>query len=493
MGIIKKQGILNTIIAYLGVLIAMFSILWLQPKLLTPAEIGLLGVLVDAGSLFMPFVLMGVTAIFLRFYPTYKQHPHPHAAPTFVTLMFLLPLVGLISVFGFLWLFRDKMVAQFAEKSPDFVHYFGGVIYMCAFLVYYSVLEAFGRVKQRTVATVFIKDVGVRLGTIVLVLLYAHHFLNKDGLVFAYIALFGLSVLILALYFRQQDMLRFGKAFEIFNRTNTRQIARFGVFIFLGTMSSMIVGKIDSMMVAKYLGLEENGVYRIAFFIGVVIEMPRRALSQIAGPMVAEKISLGEWQWIENLYQRIATNQTLVGAGILLLIWCNIDSLFQLMPNGSVYSSGKYVVLFIGLSKLFDMMTSINEDIIAYSSYYHYALGVMLGLIGLTFLTNYYLIPLYGITGSALATALSVWVYNAAKYAIIWWKFKIQPFTPAILKVGVLAMVVLLVDAYFPTLSSPFADLCIRSMLIGVLLLVGTWIGNISPDILNLIPLKRLS
>ena len=48
MGIIRNQSIKSTIILYIGVLVGVFNLLWLFPKFLSPAEIGLTGVLVDA-------------------------------------------------------------------------------------------------------------------------------------------------------------------------------------------------------------------------------------------------------------------------------------------------------------------------------------------------------------------------------------------------------------------------------------------------------------
>jgi len=55
---------------------------------------------------------------------------------------------------------------------------------------------------------------------------------------------------------------------------------------------------------------------------------------------------------------------------LFLGIWCNIDSIFELIPNGEIYSPGKWVVFYIGLSKLFDMATGVNQEIVGTSKYY---------------------------------------------------------------------------------------------------------------------------
>ena len=157
------------------------------------------------------------------------------------------------------------------------------------------------------------------------------------------------------------------------------------------------------------------------------------------------------------------------------------------MPNGNVYATGKYVVLFIAMAKLFDMATSINEEIIAYSEYYHYALSVMLLLVGLTVLTNLWLIPIYGIVGSAMATAITIFLYNVAKFFIIYAKFKIQPFSVATLKVILVSILVFLANQCLPSLQNLFSDLIIRSVLVSILYIGMIYVVKASEDINTLI------
>lgn len=483
VSIIRNQGIKSTLLLYIGVVVGVFNLLWLFPKFLSPAEIGLTGVLVDAASLFMPFVLMGSTSVLVRFYPHYKHLPNPKAAQAFVTWLMLVPLVG-FGLFGvFFMLYKNAIVGLFMEKSPLFIPYIAYVVPLCLFLVYYNVLENYGRLLHEVAVVTAIRDVGIRLATVLVVLAYYWQWIGIDAFVAWSVAVFGLAVVALGWYFRQSGNLRWSLAtHDVFDDGNLRQMVRFAGFVFLGSMGSMLVGKIDSLMIARYVGLEQNGVYRIAFYIGLVIEMPRRALSQISGPMIAEQIKHQNWAWIEQLYRKIAINQLVVGLFFFMLIWCNIDALFSLMPNGSVYATGKYVVLFIGLAKIFDMATSINEEIIAFSQYYYYALVVMLLLIGLTVATNYWLIPLYGIVGSAMATALTILVYNIAKYFIIYYLFKMQPFTRATLKTLAVCLIVGAAQAAIPTINPPIADLAVRSAFITVLYAGLAYATQLSPD-----------
>ena len=67
-------------------------------------------------------------------------------------------------------------------------------------------------------------------------------------------------------------------------------------------------------------------------------------------------------------------NQLLIGGFLFILIWGNVNNIFQIMPHGEIYQKGKYVIFLIGISKVFDAATGINAAILSYSKYYYYLL-----------------------------------------------------------------------------------------------------------------------
>jgi O-antigen/teichoic acid export membrane protein len=98
-----------------------------------------------------------------------------------------------------------------------------------------------------------------------------------------------------------------------------------------------------------------------------------------------------------------------------------------------IYSAGKYAFLFLGVSKLFDLFTSINGIIIQVSKWYWYNFIFNLILLLLAIITNIWLIPAYGVTGAALATAISIFLFNLAKTYFVYKKFKILPISSKML------------------------------------------------------------
>jgi O-antigen/teichoic acid export membrane protein len=264
-----------------------------------------------------------------------------------------------------------------------------------------------------------------------------------------------------------------------------RDMGRYAFFILLGTIGGTIVYKIDSILLNYYVGEADTGIFRITGFIGLVVEMPRRALSQIAAPVVAQAMQRNDLSLVANLYRSISTHQYLAGAFLLCGIWCNIDNIFALMPRGDVYAQGKYVVLLVGISKIFDMVTSINEEIIAYSPYYRYTTLLMVGLILVTIGSNMLFIPIWGIVGAALASAICILSYNIFKFMLIYSKMNLQPFSISTIKITLIATLVAIIGTYLPPtlFPSPFIDLICRSLLIGILFAALTLSWRVSDEV----------
>ena len=164
------------------------------------------------------------------------------------------------------------------------------------------------------------------------------------------------------------------------------------------------------------------------------------------------------------VYFESSLNQLLIGFLIFIGIWANVHNIFELLPKE--YEQGKWVILFMMMAKLFEMTTGIGNIIIAVSRYYRYQTWFMLFLIVLVGLTNLLLIPRYGITGAAIASALSSFVYNLVRIIFIWARFKMQPFRWNFLKMFLVAAATYLLSLFIPTIHNYIWDILIRSCFI---------------------------
>jgi O-antigen/teichoic acid export membrane protein len=292
-------------------------------------------------------------------------------------------------------------------------------------------------------------------------------------------------------YLRNLKVLYFKPDFRFLNKPLLREMAVFGAFILLGGAGSLIITKIDTLMLGSMAGTREVAIYTIAFFIGTIIEIPRRAIAQISTPVISQAWAQHNIEKIEEIYHKSAINQLIIGSFFLLGIWCNVDAIFNLVPNGEIYRPGKYVVLFIGLARLFDMATGVNGEIILQSRYYRFNLISVAILAILLVVTNWIFIPLYGINGAAFGTALSVLLYNILKYLFLWIKFRIQPFSIKTIIVLLIAVFTYFSASLVPAPASDFGstviNILIRSSIITILFASCTFIFQVSEDANHLV------
>ena len=101
----------------------------------------------------------------------------------------------------------------------------------------------------------------------------------------------------------------------------------------------------------------------------------------------------------------------------------------------------------------------------------------------LTFGTNYLLIPIYGITGAAIATAISVFLFNSIKILLLKIKLNMQPFSKqTFLSIILLLIIYLLVQSLMIS-GYVFIDIVWRSTLVLFLFTPAMIKLNLSEDI----------
>jgi O-antigen/teichoic acid export membrane protein len=491
MGIIIRQGLKYSSVAYVGVLIGAFNTLWVYPKFLSPEQIGLLRLVQTIGLFVATFVQLGAGHLIDRFFPVFRTEDRTHNG--------MLPFLLLYATGGFFLfslvylLFRDVWLSIYAENSPELNQYFYLIIPLVLFIIYQLVLEAYSRANLRIVIPAVIREVFLKIGTLALIAAYVLQLISFYELIVYLVGVYGLMVLLLLAYLANLKVLHLKLNVRFLNRALLKEMAVYGGYILLGGAGSLIITNIDTLMLGSLLGTREVAIYTIAFFIGTVIEVPRRAISQISTPLLSRAWTENRMDVIEDIYTKSSINQFIAGAFLFLGIWCNVDAIFNLIPNGEIYRPGKYVILFIGLARLFDMATGVNSEIILQSRYFRFNLILTAVLAGLLAATNLIFIPTYGINGAAFATALSVFLYNIIKYLFLWIKFRIQPFTyktlVLLLIIGITFFSASVVPLPEPLPAETFINIILRSVVITLVFGGLTLLFGVSGDANHLLRL----
>lgn len=489
MGIIIRQSIKTSIVSYCGVAIGTFNILFLYPKFLLPEQIGLIRLLQDFPILFATFFQLGSANLTERFYVYFASEGKKDKGLPFV--IFILPLLGFLLFLLGQFFFYDNIIELYRETSPVFSDFFILVIPLTLIMMYTGVLEAYARVNYRIVVPALVREIFLRFFFSLIVFLYAIKFISPEVLIYLFVAAYFLALLALFAYVNKLKSISYKPDFSGFNKKLINEMIAFVAFLLPGMAGSMIAAKIDTIMLGYMTNLSDTGVYSLAYFIGAVVETPKRALSQISIPVITRAWKEGDKKELLMIYRKSSLHLMIAGGLIFLFIWINIKELFMLMPNGDRYATGTGIVFFIGLSRVFDMATGVNGELIVYSKWFRVNLYMVILLAILTIYFNYLFIPLYGIEGAALATLISISIYNLSKFVFLYFKEKIHPFQLNLIKVLVFLVMAYFIALYLPTLGDSWYML-IASIAYKCALILGAFIWflkifKISEDIDNLI------
>jgi O-antigen/teichoic acid export membrane protein len=305
--------------------------------------------------------------------------------------------------------------------------------------------------------------------TLALIVIYFLEYISFDQLMIGLVMIYAAMSAILMLYFFKLKILYLRIDLRLITKKLIKDLLTFYTYIIVVGFHRMVVSRIDVLMIPALLSTKDVGIYSVALFIGAIIDMPCRAVNQLSTPIIAQAWFDQNMKRIQDVYQKSAVNQFILGGLLFLGIWCNIDNIFRLMPKGNIYQSGKYVVLFIGLTRLIEMAAGASDVIILQSKYYRFNTILVIVLALFLFSTNLLFIPIFQITGAALATALSIFLYTLIKFIFLWITFRLQPFTKNVVWVIAAMLITWLLVGRLPMLDVALVDVIVRSTMITIL------------------------
>jgi O-antigen/teichoic acid export membrane protein len=188
---------------------------------------------------------------------------------------------------------------------------------------------------------------------------------------------------------------------------------------------------------------------------------------------------------VKSIYQKSSITLLIIGGYIFMGVWCNMYAVFGFLPEE--FQLGYYVVLFIGVAQLFDMLSGVNNELIAASPSYRLntwftILSIIVGLA-----VNVLLIPSYGIDGAGMATLITVVVINSLRMVAVYRIHGMHPFTLNTLKVIVLIVLLTWGVQSIPDVENYLLNLLLKGSLITLVYVPAIYFSKVSTDINSLI------
>ncbi|HEY9259050.1 hypothetical protein [Chitinophaga sp.] len=416
----------------------------------------------ELAMILVPVCTLSAVPTISRFFPYYSSHLKDKDNDM-LTWALLATVVGFgLFVVG-TFFFKGMIIAAYIEKSPLFITYFY-LLYPNVFLLaLFAVFESYSGSRHLSVFPNFLKELVLRLLTAVLIAAYYFRWIDLNTFFWLFSLLYGVLLLALMIYLHQHHFLHFTFKVSKVTRRLSGRMATYSFSLLGAILFSLLAKNIAPLILASTTGLEDVAYLIIVTYVSTLILIPQRSISAIGLPVLAQAWKERDMKKIDEVYTKSSLLQLIYGLFIFLIIWLNIDSFFQLLPEG--YSRGKYVLFYICIARIIDMGTGLNSQVLATSRLWRYDLYSSIVLLALSFPLNFFLIRDFGMDGSGYAELLSIFVFNLIRYVFIWVKFGLQPFTVNTLKAIGVALAAYLGTIWIPFIVHPIIDIAIKGAL----------------------------
>lgn len=416
-----KEALFTVILNYLGIVLGYINMIILIPYFFQPETIGAIQISSRIGY-FLAFILaFGLPSSIIKYYPLLGLKKFL-ASTKYIFIFIGFGIGALIWIYFF---FPTILPLGDLPSEYYWLPYGLGLIFLGNFIFANALIA----LKKVVLATFFTGNFFRFFVFASAIYCFFYPPISDGTLLFIFFLGNGFALIGLTYFFikRNKNL----KPLPSYTPGKPNEIYSFSFFSLLSAIGGRLLTQVDTFMVAEMEinGMYSVGIYSIGVFIATVIEIPRYSISGISLVIFSKAWQDKNFQKMKGLLEDTALGLCLLTFPLFFVIAFNLEEFYSIMPKGNVYRSGLWVAIFISLSKVIDLSFGSNTELISSSEKYKVNLYFMLILVGVNILINFYLIPMYGITGAAIATLISTILFNIMKEVYIRHQFNIGGIT----------------------------------------------------------------
>ena len=449
-----KQAFFFTLINYFGILIGIISTLFIYPK--NKEMLGIFRYVESLAQLLFPIMLLGASQTLIKFGPKLDSNQEKQ-----------------LFSYSILSVFSMGLVLLFAIGLASLIPALSGFKYIyLAFPIGLSlaIIDLFKKqstiIGKIAIPTFFDNIIPKLILPIVFLLVLNQLYTIEESLLF-YIISYGLIAIFIGIYLFYHFKPSFKFDFQsLFSEISKKEMYRFSMFAFAGSLGSVFAFRIDAIMIPKFLSMEANGTFSIGVTLASALAVPATGIFILYAPIISNYIKNNQIAELDLKYKEISKLLFFIGALLYSCIFLGIENLFMLLPTHENLIDSIPVILILGFNVLINMGTGFNGEIITYSKYYKFNLIAIGLLILLNVSLNLLFIKVlkYGIEGVAVASLISMLLFNLSKLLFIYKKFKIVPFDISYLTLIMVFVLVLLISYFLPILNNHLLNLIYKTI-----------------------------
>jgi O-antigen/teichoic acid export membrane protein len=483
MGDIRRQSLFSSALIYIGFLFgAVNTYFFTKEGFFNPLEYGLTQAMVSINQVFFAFASMGVMSAMGRFFPYYNDHLD-EKENDLLGIAFTICMIGFVLVLAGGIIFQPFFIRKFQENSPQLVHYYYWLFPFTLFFLVFSLLETHAAINKQTVFPSFLREGMVRICTSILILLYIFKFISFDTFIKLFSCIYAVTSLWLFIYLKRQGKLRLVFKISPVTKQKGKEMLQYIGYVFFGIVIFNLAQQIDSISIGSQKGLAQLGIFTLSQYIATVVQVPQRGIAAIAGPYLSQAWKDKNYPEIDRIYSRSSINLLIIALLLFFNIWLNIDDAYTLLHLNKAFETGKYVVLILSITKIIDMGTGVNSQLLYTSPSWKFEFYSGIILLAFSLPLNYFLVKKMGIIGAAWSNIIAISIYNGIRILFIYKKYRMQPFTTKTIWAVVSSVAIYFIVYLLAGSRTGWIAMFVKSMVFSLLFIATAYFSNFTPDL----------
>ncbi|MCQ4034408.1 lipopolysaccharide biosynthesis protein [Kaistella montana] len=476
MSVVARQGFKYSIIGYLGFLLGTFSAIFVFPH--DMEFYGKLRYVLPTAEMLLPVVVFGLSFSNVKFFnQTQQDGKHQNFLSLSLLGILLNFIIFLIGYFAINLLFPKLQQTEMWQMKRLILP----LILVLAFsAVFNKYLSNFKRIVVPNIFENLLPKIA-NLGAFCLFFFIG--FPEKAAYLF-FIGMFILGLFGYIYYTNRLEKIKPDFSTDYIKKDNLwKEVLNYSFYGFLGNIGNFIAVRIDSVMIGEFLGFEPNGVYNTLYSIISLITVPAMGLYSISAPIINKHLAENDYEELDRLHKKSSLILFFLGLVLLSCVLVGFPYLTHFIKNGELLRQSEPVIWVLGFAMLFDLATGFNGHIISLSKYYRFNIVVMLFLAVTTVLLNIYFLKNTNLElfGVAIATAISLTLFNIAKITFNYIKFGVFPLTIEMIYALIIGTLGITVAIILPDFKSSFVNLIYKPSFVLLLFFIGNYFLKIFP------------
>lgn len=353
------------------------------------------------------FSRLGLEGVWIRFFPQFKIDQSPAKFKALVRQS--IALISMVSVIiGIaVFLFSGPLSEVFHSPSLKVPFQITGLI-LPIYVILSLLTEGFRAMKRMKAFSVLQNGSALLLAVIFVPILLPMDIQEDRVAIIAY----GISVLILTMiggWFFHRSLDR-QVISGVRRKVDMNAMLRISIPIMLTGALFYIINWTDTLMLQYFMNETNVGVYQGAFRVATLITFSQFAINSVFAPMISSYFAESDMSSMRRLIRQVGALNFSFSVPVFLILVLFPETVLGLF--GMEFKEGAGALGILAISQLFNALSGPNLYILNITGKEKVAQRIMALVAVMNILLNLWLIPLHGIMGAALASTVSMVIWN---------------------------------------------------------------------------------